>query len=106
MRSDRGQRPPLLLGAAAIGGVLFLHAPLLLIFVYAFTTEEKSYQFPPPGYTLKWFGVAWSQRPDIWPPLYLSLEVAAIATVTPMGRKTSARGCRSASTISRSGSTS
>ena len=23
----------------------------LSIFLYAFTTEEKSYQFPPPGYT-------------------------------------------------------
>ena len=49
--------------------------------LYAFTTEERSFQFPPPGYTTKWFGIAWSQRPDIWPPLYLSLEVAAIATV-------------------------
>jgi hypothetical protein len=27
----------------------FLHLPILLIFVYAFTTEEKSYQWPPPG---------------------------------------------------------
>ena len=26
--------------------------PILLIFVYAFTTEEKSYQWPPPGLTL------------------------------------------------------
>ena len=29
--------------------MLFLHLPILLIFVYAFTTEEKSYQWPPPG---------------------------------------------------------
>ena len=72
---------PLGLRIAAIAGLLFLHLPLALIVLYAFTTEEKSFQFPPPGYTTKWFGVAWSQRPDIWPPLYLSLEVAAIATV-------------------------
>lgn len=65
---------------AALGGLLFLHLPLLLIIVYAFTTEEKSFQFPPPGLTTKWFGIAWSQRPDIWPPLWLSLKVAAIAT--------------------------
>ena len=39
----------------AIAGLLFLHIPLLLIILYAFTTEDKSYQFPPPGYTLKWF---------------------------------------------------
>ncbi|MGL4280589.1 MAG: ABC transporter permease [Albidovulum sp.] len=77
MHSDRAS---LGLKIAAITGLLFLHLPILLIFLYAFTTEEKSYQFPPPGLTLKWFGVAWG-RDDIWPPLILSLEVAAIATV-------------------------
>ncbi|MDR0810286.1 MAG: ABC transporter permease [Gemmobacter sp.] len=60
-------------------GLAFLHLPILLIFLYAFTTEEKSYQFPPPGLTLQWFGVAW-HRADIWPPLWLSVQVAAIAT--------------------------
>jgi putative spermidine/putrescine transport system permease protein len=77
MRSDAGWG--LKLGAAA--GLLFLHLPLLLIFLYAFTTEEKSFQFPPPGLTLKWFSAAWFDRPDIWGPLYLSIKVAAIATV-------------------------
>lgn len=80
MLSDR---PSLLLKITAIGGLLFLHLPILFIFLYAFTTEERTYQFPPPGLTLKWFGVAW-ERPDIWPPLYLSLKVAAIATVMAM----------------------
>jgi len=80
MRSDR---PSLLLKITAIGGLLFLHLPILFIFLYAFTTEERTYQFPPPGLTLKWFGVAW-ERPDIWPPLFLSLKVAAIATVMAM----------------------
>ena len=79
MRSDRGQKAPLPLSLAAIGGLLFLHVPLLLIFLYAFTTEEKSYAFPPPGYTLKWFAVAW-ERQDIWDALWLSVKVAAIAT--------------------------
>jgi putative spermidine/putrescine transport system permease protein len=65
---------------AAVGGLLFLHLPILLIFLYAFTTEERTYQFPPPGLTTQWFGVAWA-REDIWPPLYLSLKVAAISTV-------------------------
>ncbi len=59
---------------------MFLHLPLALIILYAFTTEEKSFQFPPPGFTTRWFGVAWSDRPDIWPPLILSLKVAAIST--------------------------
>jgi putative spermidine/putrescine transport system permease protein len=80
MSSEINRDRPLGLRIAAIGGLLFLHLPLALILLYAFTTEEKSFQFPPPGYTTKWFGIAWSQRPDIWPPLYLSLEVAVIAT--------------------------
>ena len=69
------------LKAAAIAGLLFLHLPLLLIFVYAFTTEEKSFQFPPPGFTTQWFGTAWYDRPDIWGPLWLSLKVAFLATL-------------------------
>lgn len=80
MHSDRAS---LGLRLAAIGGLLFLHLPILLIFLYAFTTEEKSYQFPPPGLTLKWFGVAW-HRADIWPPLWLSVQVAAVATLVAM----------------------
>ncbi len=77
MRSE--DRAPLGLTIGAAAGLLFLHIPILLIFLYAFTTEERTYQFPPPGLTLKWFAVAWG-REDIWPPLYLSLKVAAIST--------------------------
>ena len=76
MRSDRA---PLGLKIAATAGLLFLHLPLLLIFVYAFTTEDKSYQWPPPGLTLKWFAVTWN-RPDVWAALGLSLKVASIST--------------------------
>jgi putative spermidine/putrescine transport system permease protein len=79
MRSDAS----LGLRLAAIGGLLFLHLPILLIFLYAFTTEERNYAFPPPGLTTEWFAVAWN-RADIWPPLWLSLQVAAIATVLAM----------------------
>ncbi len=81
MSSEVNRDKPLGIRIAAIAGLLFLHLPLALIVLYAFTTEEKSFQFPPPGYTIKWFGVAWSDRPDIWQALYLSLEVAAIATL-------------------------
>jgi putative spermidine/putrescine transport system permease protein len=80
MRSERGARPPRALSIAAIAGLLFLHVPLLLIFVYAFTTEEKSYQFPPPGFTMKWFAVVW-ERQDIWDAMWLSVKVASIATL-------------------------
>jgi putative spermidine/putrescine transport system permease protein len=74
MRSD------LPLKLAAFAGLAFLHLPILLIFLYAFTTEERSFAFPPPGLTLKWFAVAW-ERPDIWPPLLLSLKVAGFSTL-------------------------
>ncbi len=63
----------------AIAGLLFLHIPLLLIILYAFTTEDKSYQFPPPGYTLKWFEVVLN-RQDIWDAVSLSMQIAIIST--------------------------
>ncbi|OYX45365.1 MAG: spermidine/putrescine ABC transporter permease [Rhodobacterales bacterium 32-67-9] len=81
MRSDA--RAPLGLTIGAILGLAFLHLPILLIFLYAFTTEDRSYQFPPPGLTTKWFAVAWN-RADIWPPLYLSLRVAAISSAVAL----------------------
>ena len=77
MHSDRAPRG---LKIAAGLGLAFMHLPILLIFVYAFTTEDKSYQWPPPGLTLKWFAVTW-HRPDVWTALALSLKVAAISTV-------------------------
>ncbi|MEC9464035.1 MAG: ABC transporter permease [Pseudomonadota bacterium] len=83
MRSDRSQSAGLSLKIAAGAGLAFLHLPILLIFVYAFTTEEKSFQWPPPGFTTKWFAVAWN-RPDIWEALGLSVKVASIATVIAM----------------------
>ena len=64
----------------AIFGILFLHVPLFLIILYAFTTEDKSYQFPPPGYTLKWFQIALG-REDIWNAVRLSLKIASLSTL-------------------------
>ena len=76
-------RAPLGLKIAAAAGFLFLHLPMALILLYAFTTEDKSFQFPPPGYTLKWFSVAW-HRDDIWAALELSLRVATVATLVAL----------------------
>ncbi|MFK7853932.1 MAG: ABC transporter permease [Granulosicoccus sp.] len=73
----------LTLKVTATAGLLFLHLPILLIFVYAFTTEDKSYQWPPPGLTLKWFAVTW-EREDVWQALGLSLRVASISTLIAM----------------------
>ena len=93
MRSDTAPFG-LKLGAAA--GLFFLLAPIALIFVYAFTTEEKSYQWPPPGFTLKWFGVTLN-RPDVWDALLMSLRVAAISTAIAM-----VLGTMTAAAVSRS----
>ena len=78
MRFD--DRPSITLRVAVIGGLLFLHLPILLIFLYAFTIEDKSYEFPPPGLTLRWFAVTWN-RPDVWEALELSLKVAAVSSL-------------------------
>jgi putative spermidine/putrescine transport system permease protein len=77
MRSERSA--PVGMKIAAAAGLLFLHLPILLIFVYAFTTEERSYQWPPPGFTTRWLAVTWN-RPDVWQSLSLSVQVAAIST--------------------------
>ena len=79
MRSSE-PRASLGLKLAAAAGLLFLLLPLAVIFLYAFSTAEKSYQWPPPGLTLKWFEVAWS-RPDVWQAITLSTQVAAISTL-------------------------
>ena len=79
MRSEGIRGASLGLKIAAGAGLVFLLAPLLLIFVYAFTTEEKSFVWPPPGLTLKWFAVTWA-RADVRTALTLSVEVAAAST--------------------------
>ncbi len=72
-----------LLKAGAIGGLLFLHVPLMLIFLYSFTTEQSAYTFPPPGFTWKWVPQA-IQNPGMVQALGLTVRVAALATVTAL----------------------
>ena len=61
-------------------GILYLNVPLFFIILYAFTTEDKSFQFPPPGYTLKWFKIVLG-REDIWNAVQLSLKIACLSTI-------------------------
>jgi putative spermidine/putrescine transport system permease protein len=65
---------------AAFAGLAFMHFPVVIIILYAFTTEDRTYAFPPPGLTLHWFEVAFT-REDIWAALRLSLTVASAATL-------------------------
>ncbi len=64
---------------ATWGVVLFLHIPLALIVLYAFSSEDKSYIFPPPGLTTQWFAVA-LEREDVWDAMKMSARVAVYAT--------------------------
>lgn len=78
-----GEKAPLGLTLGAIGTLLFLHVPLLIILLYSFTTDEATYTFPLPGLTTKWFAVA-LQRADLWSALKLSVQVASVATLTAL----------------------
>jgi putative spermidine/putrescine transport system permease protein len=65
---------------AALAGLLFLHLPLAIIVLYAFSSEDKSFVFPPPALTLRWFAVA-LEREDVRRALALSVQVAAVSTL-------------------------
>ena len=63
----------------AFAGLAFMHIPVLVIILYAFTTDDRTYAFPLPGVTLRWFEAAFA-RSDIWAAMRLSLSVATVAT--------------------------
>ena len=91
MRCDRGPRARRWRCARRRRvGLLYLLLPLALIFLYAFTTDERSYTFPPPGLTTKWLAVAWG-RPDVWAALGLSLRVAGSRRSSPSSSAPCAR---------------
>jgi putative spermidine/putrescine transport system permease protein len=78
--SPAGGRAPLGLRLATLGAILFLHIPIGVVLLYAFTTDEATFSFPPPGLTLDWFRVALN-RADVWDALGLSLRVALVSTL-------------------------
>jgi putative spermidine/putrescine transport system permease protein len=79
--SDRGRGRGL---KVAVGAVLaFLHFPLLVVVLYAFTTQEAAFTFPPPGLTTRWFDQA-LDTPDLWAALRLSIRVAAVSALVAM----------------------
>ncbi|MDI9335634.1 MAG: ABC transporter permease [Gammaproteobacteria bacterium] len=84
MRSDVNlPKAKLALKVAAWGAIAFLHIPLSLIVLYAFSAEDKSYVFPPPALTTQWFSVALG-REDVWSAVWLSVKVASVATLIAM----------------------
>ena len=79
------------LKTSAAAAILFILLPLAFIVLYAFNSDDRSYQFPPPGLTLKWFAVAWG-RQDVFDALWLSVEVATLATAVALILGTLAAG--------------
>ena len=79
------------LKTAAAGAILYLHVPILIVFLYAFTTEEASFRFPPPGLTTRWFSVAWDNA-EIRAALGLSLRVAFVSMIVALILGTLAAG--------------
>ena len=59
--------------------MVFLHIPVVLIALYAFSTDEGAFTFPPDGFTTRWFGVAF-RNPAVREALSLSVRVALIST--------------------------
>jgi putative spermidine/putrescine transport system permease protein len=90
MRSE-GSGASWALKLAAWAVVLFLHVPLALIILYAFSAEDKSYVFPPPALTTQWFAVAW-ERQDVWDAIGLSFQVALASTAIALVLGTLAAG--------------
>jgi len=78
--SPAAGRAPVGLRLATLGAILFLHIPIAVVLLYAFTTDEATFSFPPPGLTLDWFQVA-LHRADVWDALGLSLRVALVSTL-------------------------
>ncbi|MGH7154296.1 MAG: ABC transporter permease [Acetobacteraceae bacterium] len=69
---------------AALGSVawlllLYLAAPLLVIFAVSFT-ETRFLKFPPSGFTLSWY-VQFFEDPSYMGALWLSLRLASVVTV-------------------------
>lgn len=76
-------RAPLGLVLSTLAVILYLHGPIGIILLYAFTTDDATFTFPPPGLTLDWLGVT-VNRPDVWRALILSLQVASVATAVAL----------------------
>lgn len=81
--SAKGEQASWGLKLAAWGGLVFLHFPIAIICIYAFNTEVGAFSFPPQGFTLHWFSVAFA-REDVLESIKLSLQIACIATLIAM----------------------
>jgi putative spermidine/putrescine transport system permease protein len=79
------------LRVSAVTVLAFLHLPIFMVFLYAFTTDEAAFTFPPPGLTTKWFPIAFA-NPAMRAALLLSVRVGLMATVIALVLGTLAAG--------------
>ena len=71
------------LRVAVILVLTFLYVPLLVIALFAFSTDGGRFEFPPPSLTLKWFADAAGDE-TIWEALWLSVRVGLGATAVAL----------------------
>ena len=83
MRSEHEAGAGWCLKSAAWGGLAFMHFPIVVIFLYAFNTEQSAFSFPLQGFTLQWFGQAWA-RHDLREAIWLSVRIATLSTLVAM----------------------
>ncbi len=60
----------------------FIYVPLAIVFVYAFS-EARTFEWPPPGFTLEWFEKA-TQNVGAREALWYSFKVGLLATGVAM----------------------
>jgi putative spermidine/putrescine transport system permease protein len=77
---SRGLRIALRIWVVAV--LLLLFVPIALILLYAFDRSNVE-SWPIPGFTLRWFSVAWHD-PDVRQAFLLSVKVGLAATVIAM----------------------
>ncbi len=61
-------------------GIVLLVAPTIIVLITSFT-NAFSLKFPPPGWSTKWYVALWNESPEILDALWLSMKLAAIASV-------------------------
>jgi putative spermidine/putrescine transport system permease protein len=80
MRLSR--RSELLLRLGTGFTLAFIYAPLVVIAIYAFS-ESRTFEWPPPGYTLEWFELAFENSGARDAFLY-SVKAGALATLVAL----------------------
>src|SRR3954464_11499545 len=64
-------------------GLFVIYVPLLVVLVNSFN-ESRTFAWPPPGYTTKWWRLAWESsgaRDALWTSIKAGLRATAIALV-------------------------